>query len=135
MENQFQKKMSEISDKKLIEILKTREEYIPEAIEAAELEFKKRNIPEEVFQQIQSEVIENIQRKETIKSENASKPLATYLKILFFLNPIPIGIIHLFLIAKYDMEGYDLKYKESIKSIKYGIIFYVSIFVLIEIFQ
>lgn len=44
MPNEFKRKMSEQTDEQLINILSHRDEFIPEAVEAAEAEIKRRNL-------------------------------------------------------------------------------------------
>lgn len=130
MENQFLKTMSQHTDEKLIEILKTKEEYLPEAIVAAETEFNKRGISPERLKEIEAEVEERIERKKEITLGREEAPLEFYLKVLFFLFPIPIGILHIFLLSRYKIQGYKRKQKEAIEFIKFGFIFWGGLFLL-----
>ena len=58
MENKFAEAMSKRSDSELLEIVtKLRNDYQPEAVEAAEIEIKKRNLSTEQIEKAKEEII------------------------------------------------------------------------------
>jgi hypothetical protein len=73
---------SNFSDQKLLDILYTKEEYRPEAVEAVIEELKKREISTEKT----ADYIQDKEVKKIIAAENAQIPLPLYQKIFFFFG-------------------------------------------------
>ena len=82
MENSFTEVMEKRSDSELLEIVtKLKEDYQPEAVEAAKIEIKKRNLSSEQIEQANEE-----NQKKEIKVDNQAKEsLGIGQKIMFFI--------------------------------------------------
>jgi hypothetical protein len=126
-ENKFTEVMSVRTDAELIKILiEHRNDYQPEAIEAAEIEFKKRNLSES---EINLAKEENKVKKQ-IDEERANKKLDTVWKGLTFIFP---GILQLLIAGTFRADGFDRKAKELSKWTLYGFGFYFGLVILIMI--
>ncbi len=126
MNNAFEKIMSAKSDSELIEVLKTeRHSYRQEAIDAAEAEFRKRNIPEETTLQVQKVAAE----KQVVNFAKAEEELDLHWKLFAFL--FPWWLLFIFS-KKYEVEGYTRKGKELAKFTVYGFCFYIGLVILIS---
>ncbi len=124
MSNSFEKIMSEKSDSELIEILKIqRNDYRQEAIEAAEAEFRKRNISEELIVEVKAKDEE----KQAERTGMAEEPLDSFWKVVAFLFP---GLLLFMFVKKYEVEGYTRKSKELSRYTIYGFCFYGSLVLL-----
>jgi hypothetical protein len=125
MENTFIEVMSKRSDVELVEILtKYKNDYQPEAIYAAETEFKKRNLSLEKMNEIEKE----IKTKKNNKIIIENKPLQVYWKILVFIFP---GFLNLIFSLIFKAEGYEKRYKETWKWTFYGILFYAILILIL----
>lgn len=98
MKQDFTEVMSKRTDEELIEIIKVkREDYQPEAIEAAEKEFEKRQINPDQIEQVEQELTE----KETEKKELDSRKVPSWTRLIhfvvdvigFFLTAMILGLI------------------------------------------
>ena len=80
MDNKFVEIMAKRSDAELIQIITiSREDYLPEALLAAEREFKKRKL---TVNQIESAMQELTNQQQPIE-ENANAPIGNGLRLLF----------------------------------------------------
>ena len=117
--NRLTDTMKEQSEAELIDILTSfRNDYQPDAIIAAELELKNRNLSTDKIEQAKKEVV---QKHEDIKTK-ANEPLEISSKILVFLLP---GIPSLIFSLIYKGEGHDRKFRETWRWTFYGIGFYI----------
>ena len=116
MANDFTEIMAKRSDSELLEIAtKLKDDYQPEAVTAAELEIKNRNLSTEQLENAEIEIKE----KEISLAEKENEPLGTGQKILFFIffwGVIPWGMARTF-----KANGYLKKYKDAWKFMKYGL--------------
>ena len=116
MANDFTEIMAKRSDSELLEIVtKLKDDYQPEAIIAAELEIKNRNLSTEQLENAEIEIKE----KEISLAEKENEPLGTGQKILFFIffwGVIPWGMA-----GTFKANGYLKKYKDAWKFMKYGL--------------
>ena len=127
MENKFTSSMVQLSDTELLKVVTiSRNDYQPEAIEAAEIELKNRNLS---VQQTEEAIKEN-ESLEQIKIEKANKELGITLKVLSFIFP---GIIQILFSRVFKADGYDRKARELLKWTFYGFGFYLGIVILIII--
>ena len=123
----FTRAMSDATDAELIKILTVdRENYQEAAVEAAELELTKRNIPTEQIEKTRQ--LHTAQKQfEDIK---ANAPLDTHWKVLTFIFP---AILQIIISGVFKSEGYDRKANELAKWTLYGFCFYISIAILFTI--
>jgi hypothetical protein len=127
MENNFSNIMADRSDAELLNILTNqRDDYQPEAIQAAEIEYKKRNLSEDQINIAQKEI--EIVNEQVL--EKANQKLETIWKAIAFIFP---GILLLIFSGTFKADGYDKKAKELIKWTLYGFGFYLGLFILIMI--
>ncbi len=116
MANDFTEVMKKRSDSELLEIVtKLKDDYQPEAVNAAELKIKKRNLSTDQIEKAQTE----LKQKEITKTEKENEPLGTGQKILFFIffwGVIPWGMA-----GTFKANGYQKKYKDAWKFMKYGL--------------
>lgn len=121
MANDFKEVMANRSDSELLEIVtKMKDDYQPEAVIAAETELKNRNLSPE---QLDSATVE-IKEKEILLTEKEDLPLSSGQKALFFLffwGVIPWGMA-----GTFKANGYQRKYREAWKSMKYGLITFIG---------
>jgi len=125
MSQDFSEIMSKRSDAELIEIVKKfRDQYQPEAIEAAETELKKRDLTPDKIEAAKQEIK---QKEDNIKNK-ADEPLGIGWKILAFIS-VFLGIFPVilsFLIAsRIKGEGYERKCKEVRLWTFYGIVLFI----------
>jgi hypothetical protein len=125
MPNQFSEAMSERTDAELIRILNDlRNDYQPEAIIAAEEEFAKRNISEEILNSTIMEEVEEIRRQEESKKD---EPLTDWQIARTILFP---GWLMLLLSRAYRLQGYERKAKDLKKYTAIGCGGYIAIILL-----
>ena len=121
MANDFTEVMAKRSDSELLEIVtKLKDDYQPEAVAAAELEIKNRNLSTEQIENAENEIKE----KEISLSEKENEPLGTGQKILFFIffwGVIPWGMA-----GTFKANGYLRKYKDAWKYMKYGLFTFIG---------
>lgn len=128
LDNKFLSIMSERTDEELINILFVcRNDYQPEAIEAAEYEFHKRNISLDTIEAVKKELC-NVKDK---KAAKANMSLQTYWKVLAFLFP---GIMNLFFALIFTAEGYEKRTRDMWRWTIYGILFYLLMLMIIRFF-
>jgi hypothetical protein len=124
MYNEYSSKMATLSEFDLLEIIKDKSSFQPEAVSAAEHELKNRNIPFDEFKKIEKN-FENIQQ---LKSSKSIEPLDNPLmKIGFFF------CFNLLIAFRYKADGYQRKFEEAKKLMKYGILFWILLFIIIAI--
>ena len=115
MANKFTEIMAKRSDSELLEIVtKLKDDYQPEAVLAAELEIKNRNLSNEQLEKAKIEIKE----KEISLAEKENEPLETGQKILFFI--FFWGVIPWVIAGTFKADGYLKKYKDAWKFMKYG---------------
>ena len=123
----FTKSMSTATDAELIKILTVdRENYQEAAVQAAELELTKRDIPTDQFEKTK-ELHTTQKQFDNIK---ANAPLDTHWKVLTFMFP---AILQMIISGIFKSEGYDSKANELAKWTLYGFCFYISIGILFAI--
>lgn len=121
MGKNFADAMSKKTDAELVLILTERQnDYQPDAVTAAELEFKKRNLSETEVNKAKEQ--NEIQKQ--IDAEKANKELDSTWKILTLFFP---GLLQLLIAGILKAEGYDRKSKELSKWTVYGFGLYVGI--------
>jgi len=128
MPQEFSKVMQEKSDGELLEIIsKLKDDYQPEAVSAAEVEIKKRNLSLDQIERAEEE----IKIKEKNQTEKEKEALGMGQKILFFL--FFWGIIPWAMAGTFKAKGYKRKYKDAWRFMKIGMIVFLGIPVLIVI--
>jgi len=124
MKNEFEEVMSQNSDAELLEVLNSNPgDYQPLALEAAKIEFKKRNLSGE--QLLAAEGVNK--QKQEIKTYLSNEPLSTSGKIFAFIFP---RIFSLLLWKTYEADGQERKYKERLRWQLYGTCFYIALFLI-----
>jgi hypothetical protein len=128
MKIDFSQIMGQRSDDELIEILtKKQDEYQEEALEAAQREFKKRNLTAE---QITS-AIKVVEKKEDIIKAKAAEPLNEgWKKACFFLPGLTVYFVTF---SFWKTDGYKQKIRDAWRWSWYGTAFYFVLFTLIKI--
>jgi hypothetical protein len=127
MTNEFSEIMAKRSDHELIEILSiNKDDYQPDAIEAAEREFAKRNLSVETVELAKQE----IEEKHWIIEDKANMPLEPHWKILTCIFP---GFLNIIIGGTFKADGYDRKFSELIRFTLYGLGFYFGLIILIAI--
>ena len=129
MSEDSSKRMVQLSDEELLEIIQHSKDYVPECLKAADEELKKRNILVEKI----ADTKQNISKLDDIAETKAIQPLSWILRILMFL--FPLGIIQILLYQYYDSRGYKRKGSECWKWMFYGLIFYVVVVVVMMILK
>ncbi len=125
----FKNEMANRTDEELIGILTvSRKDYLPEALEAAEIEFNKRNIQKERI----TALTEKVGQDEEIRTQRSNEPLNVLIKIGTFLFPMLLTII---LSGLYKSKGYDRKASELVTWTILGICFYIVVGILIAAFS
>jgi hypothetical protein len=127
MENKFISIMTQRTDAELLKIVnEQKNDYQPEAIEAAELELKNRNLSDE---QVEEAIQEN-RSKEQTETEKSNMPLSGSWKVLTFVFP---GLIQVIYAGIFKADGYDRKARELAKWTLYGFGFYLGLAILVMI--
>jgi hypothetical protein len=127
MENKFTSIMTQRTDAELLKIVnEQRNDYQPEALEAAELELKNRNLSIERVQ----EAIQENETKKQIETLKANMKLSGGWKVLTFIFP---GLIQIIFAGTFKADGYDRKASELTKWTLYGFGFYFGLAILIMI--
>jgi hypothetical protein len=127
MTNPFTERMARCSDSELIGIVGTyRSDYQPEAIEAAEFELQRRDIPIEVVELVDQKI--GSEHHEKVKKANL--PIDIPLRGLSFLFP---GFIPILIAGMLKAQGYDRKFQDARRWTFYGIFFYVTLAILLSL--
>ena len=127
MENKFISIMTQRTDAELLKIVnEQRNDYQTEALEAAELELKNRNLSIERVQ----EAIQENETKKQIETDKANVKLSGIWKVLTFIFP---GLIQVIFAGTFKADGYDRKASELTKWTLYGFGFYLGLVILIMI--
>lgn len=122
MVNKFIQAMANRSDSELLEIVtKLRDDYQPEAIKAAEIEIENRNLSSEQVENAEKE----IEQKEIRNQEKENESLEIGQKILFFI--FFWGIIPWGMAGTFKSNGFERKYKEAWKFMKYGLFSFIGL--------
>lgn len=127
MSEDSSKRMVQLSDEELLEIIQHSKDYVPECLKAADEELKKRNIPVEKI----ADIKQNISKLDDVAETKAIQPLSWILRILLFL--FSFGIIQILVASYYENRGYKRKGLECWKWMFYGLIFYVVVFIIRQI--
>ena len=127
MGNKFASVMAQRSDAELLKIVnESRDDHQPEAIAAAEIELKNRNLSTE---QVEIAVQVN-ETNHKIETEKSNMKLNGIWKALTFIFP---GIIQIIFAGTFKADGYDRKASELTKWTIYGFSFYFGLVILIMI--
>jgi lipopolysaccharide export LptBFGC system permease protein LptF len=118
-------KISRLTNDDLYRILKDENSYSDSYILVIKDEWKLRNLTNEQIEIINSNWLNDENKFLLQKEERKKIPLDWYWKFLFIFSPLPFGIIGIFLIAKYRYEGFEKKYKDSLKYIMIGMLLYI----------
>lgn len=122
MENKFIDAMGKRSDSELLEIVtKLRNDYQPEAVEAAELVIKNRNLSTDQIEQAKQEIKE----KEISNAEKENESLNVGQKILFFI--FFWGVIPWAMAGTFKANGNIKKYKDAWRFMKYGFFAFIGL--------
>jgi len=124
MQNEFDAVMQKRTDADLYKILNDNPiDYQPAAFEAAEREFKRRNLSETQITAAKQEIVQ----KQTAVENRANTPLGIIPKIIAFLFP---GFLLILFSLAYKAEGYTRKSKELLRWTLYGLGLYLAMIVL-----
>jgi len=127
MEDNFVEIMAQRTDAELLKILKEqRDDYQPDAVLAAEIEFKKRNLSEDQIKTATKEI--EIDKK--IVLDKANKKLGGGWKTFAFIFP---GLLLIIFSGTFKADGYDRKARELVKWTLFGLAFYFGLALLIII--
>lgn len=122
MENKFFESMEKRSDSELLEIVtKLRNDYQPEAVEAAELVIKNRNLSTDQIEHAKQEIIE----KEISNAEKENESLSVVQKILFFI--FFWGVIPWAMAGTFKANGFLKKNKDAWRFMKYGFFAFIGL--------
>ncbi len=122
MKTEFSETMQQATNSELLEITTTlRNDYQHEAVLAAEIELKKRNLSLEKYNLANKE-IKDKEYDDNIKNE---ENLETVYKILFFV--FFFGIITWMLAGTYKRDGYLKKSKDAWRFMKYGLLSFICV--------
>jgi hypothetical protein len=125
MQFDFPGEMAKRTDEELIQILTIdRENYLPEALAAANEEFRKRNLDEEKV----SQITRVISKQRDNENKRAAEPLDAGLKIAAFLLPMFLMFI---LSGYFKANGYDKKANSLARWTFYGFGLYFIIVIII----
>lgn len=125
MKNRFTNIMIQQTDAELLKIVnELRNDYQPEALNAAELELKNRNLS---IERVQEAIKEN-ETKKQIETEKANMKLGDGWKVLTFIFP---GLITIIFSGTFKADGYDRKASELTNWTLYGFGFYFGLAILI----
>lgn len=131
MGNNFTDVMIKKTDSELLEIVtKLKDDYQPEAVEAAKEEIKNRNLSDEKIDQAEKE----IKVKETIQKSKENEPLETVQRVMFFI--FFWGVIPWLMASTFKNNGFLKKNKDAWRFMKYGFLAYLgfTIFMLIIVY-
>ena len=119
--------MAQRTDAELIKILnEQRNDYQPEAVEAAELELKKRNLNDD---QIKIALLE-VEIKNKQELDKANQKLGSGWKTIAFIFP---GLLLIIFSGTFKADGYNRKARELTKWTLFGFGFYIGIAIILVI--
>jgi hypothetical protein len=125
--NSYNDKMREMTDEELCEMLVHDKNYVPEAVMAAQHEIATRNLTQERITEIQ----DALKKKDENDIALANIPLRWSIRILMFI--FSFGIIQAIIGEYYRNRGYERKHRECWAWMKYGLFFWVILFLTILI--
>ena len=111
--------LSAYEDEQLYEMLADKDDYLPEAVEAARAEFSSRHLPREMESEIQHAVDARIAAQKRVQE----LPLRGYQKVLLFIGSA--GLLSLILIAYFSAKGQAGRVCESWRWMVLGLSFWV----------
>jgi hypothetical protein len=124
--SEFREVMTKKADSDLIKILTVeRDQFLPEAIIAAEEEFKKRNLTVDQVETVKTEL--TIEKHRDHKKAN--EPLDQHWKIFACIFP---GFINIVFYGLYKADGYDRKASELGRWTLYGFGIYFGLILVIS---
>ena len=124
MNNEFEDIMSKRTDAELLQIINSSPgDYQPLALEAANIEFEKRNLSNEQI----SLAKDVIKQKQEIDDAKSNEPLGFISKFFALVFP---GLLMLLFAGTFKADGYDRKAKEMRKWTLYGVCLYVGFFII-----
>lgn len=114
MEIDFPEAMRRRSDAELVEIVtRQRDDYLPEALAAAEAELGRRNLSAPQMEQARAEIVSS----DIEKADRADEPLGDGWKVLLVLFP---GLLALLIAGAFKADGYRRKHREVWTCTLYG---------------
>jgi hypothetical protein len=120
MNNGFEDVMSKRTDAELLQIINSSPgDYQPLALEATNIEFKKRNLSDEQV----SLAKDVIKQKQEIDNTKSNEPLGLVSKVFALALP---GLLMLLFSWTFKADGYDRKAKEMRRWTLYGVCLYVG---------
>ncbi|HVS90796.1 MAG TPA: hypothetical protein VHE59_02105 [Mucilaginibacter sp.] len=120
MKNEFEDVMSKRTDAELLQIINSGPgDYQPLALEAANVEFQKRNLSDEQMSVVNNEIEQKIE----LNIARSNEPLGVVPKIFASLFP---GLVMVMFAGTYKADGYDRKAKEMVRWTIYGVLFYIA---------
>lgn len=123
MKNPFAEHMARLSDMALLRVFAERQDYVPEALRAAEEELDRRKIPQNIVEQ----AIEVGKQAQAIALERKNIPLSSTWKALYFVfAPFALSPIVVFFFRYHADRDYDLRSVESINMTFLGLLFYMA---------
>ena len=127
MTNEFAEAMSKRSDSELIGILtRYRNDYQPDAVLAAEIEFSKRNLTLDQLEKAK----QDDHKLGYLQKLKADAPLEVYWKILSCIFP---GVLNIILGLIFKANGYDKKFRQVVYWTFYGFGFYIAFILTIQL--
>ena len=121
MQTDFKIEMAKRTNEELIQILTIeKDNYLPDALSAANTEFEKRNLQNEKI----NSIVKELSKKKELDDIKSNEPLDSGIKAATFLFPV---IITMFLSGYYKAEGYNRKAKDLVVWTLYGFCFYIII--------
>lgn len=125
---ELQTKFATYKEEKLLGILAKAEDYLPDALEQAEAELKKRGIDEEKIAWAKDKGDLGTKEAKIL----AEEPLSNLYKWFYFLGaPLSFTPALFFFVSYWSKKGYLRRSKESLNFVGFGMIFWVLITVLL----
>jgi len=126
-ENKYRAEMIKRNNEELYEVITHKDDFVPEAVQAARDEIAARNIPPEIKTNLEAKMHQNILEEKTL----SNLPLQWPVRIIMFL--LSFGAIQSVIGEYYRNKGYERKYRECWTWMKYGLIFWASLIVILFI--
>lgn len=118
----FQKQLAERTDADLYDMLAHRDDYLPEALDAARVEIGRRNLPQEKVAQLQA----TVEEQKSQEHKKAELELPWYVKALIFVGLFPV----IWFAIYYEYQGYKKKARQCWAWAGFGLIFWFVVGVL-----